>query len=81
MSEWQKIEYPPTEANGIIAVGVWVGDRWSAWTVDLTDGRYPADDYGCDGEFGEAPTHWHVLTPPPPEDEAPPHPPTVGEGE
>lgn len=47
-----------------IIVGVWVdssqGWRWSSWTT-------PAENpLGCDGEWGDEPTHFAALPSPPP---------------
>ena len=53
---WQPIETIP--AQGCVVVGCWVGSRWSWW-----EGL--ASDLGCDGEYGDEPTHWMPLPAPP----------------
>jgi hypothetical protein len=66
MSEWQPIERcAPKKADGTVLVGVWVGDRWSSWTVDASDENCPLSDLGNDGENGDPPTHWARLPSPP----------------
>jgi len=57
---WQGIESGLPE--GDIFVGCWVdgeaGRYWSGWMAD-------ACDLGCDGEYGDEPTHWMPLPPTP----------------
>jgi len=53
---WRPIKSIPKGMD--VLVGVWVKDRWSAWVAS-----FPADDgvcpeLGCDGEYGDEPTHW-----------------------
>lgn len=66
-SRWQPIETAPRDGTQIL-VGVWVAgyfkgseSRWSCWTI----GQHGSGDFGCDGEWGDEPTHWMPLPPPP----------------
>lgn len=60
---WKPISTAKDNGLTEFLVGVWVGDRWSQWVVDLHP-DYP-DEYGNDGEFGDTPTHWTTLPEPP----------------
>ena len=50
---WQPIATIPARED--VLVGVYVGPRWS-WWVASWEGL--ASDLGCDGEYGDKPTHW-----------------------
>ena len=65
-TQWLPIESAPRDGT-LIAVGVWVYDdckrripRWSSWVIEADGG-----EFGCDGEWGDEPTHWMPLPPPP----------------
>ena len=56
VTEWRPIKSIPKGMD--VLVGVRVRGRWSAWVAS-----FPADDrvcpeLGCDGEYGDEPTHW-----------------------
>jgi|GEM_PF-3240076 len=68
--EWRPIETAPKD-GGEGLVGVWVyadakrrNPRWSSWTTYFDGG-----DLGCDGEWGDPPTHWMPLPAPPTPDD------------
>ena len=59
-SQWQSIATAPMDRP--ILVGVWVmyddePTRWSCWVADGV--------LGCDGVFGDEPTHWRDVPLPP----------------
>lgn len=65
MSAWQPIETLVMDGRDAL-VGCWVIDDetspfWSAWAVTLNGGSL-----GCDGTWGDPPTHWHDMPAPPP---------------
>jgi hypothetical protein len=57
---WQPIAAIPARQD--VLVGVYVGPRWSCWVASW-EGL--ASDLGCDGEYGDKPTHWMPLPAPP----------------
>lgn len=65
---WQPIETAPKDGSeGLVGCWVYADEkrrirRWSCWYIDFNGG-----DLGCDGEWGDEPTHWMPLPPPPPE--------------
>jgi hypothetical protein len=64
---WMAIETAPRDGTQVL-VGVWVVGyyngserRWSCWTI----GVQGSGGFGCDGEWGDEPTHWMPLPPAP----------------
>ncbi len=65
---WEPIETHATDGRAAL-VGCWVVNQdepdkppiWSCWAT-FFDGM----DLGCDGAWGDEPTHWHDMPPPPP---------------
>ena len=55
---WMGIDALTAEHGAEVIVGCWVetdeGWRWSQWIADSTN-------LGCDGEFGDEPTHFLVV--------------------
>ena len=55
---WMGIDALTAEHGAEVIVGCWVetdeGWRWSQWIADSTN-------LGCDGEFGDDPTHFLVV--------------------
>jgi len=80
MNKWQDIASAPRDGTTIL-VGVWVQGyfkgsepRWSCWSIAI----HGSGSLGCDGEWGDEPTHWaHVPDAP----DAPTTPSTEGQGE
>ena len=58
---WRGIETLTAEHGAEVIVGCWVetadGWRWSQWIADSTN-------LGCNGEFGDEPTHFLVINAP-----------------
>ena len=58
---WMGIDTLTAEHGAEVIVGCWVetaeGCRWSQWIADSTN-------LGCDGEFGDDPTHFLVVNVP-----------------
>lgn len=58
---WEDISTAPDQ--GEILVGVWVDGSWSSWTICKEPNA--TTPFGCDGEWGDEPTHWMPIPPPP----------------
>ena len=66
MAGWRDIASAPKDGRDAL-VGCWVYDEngtdapiWSAWET-ISDGG----PLGCDGTWGDPPTHWHDMPAPP----------------
>ena len=66
---WRDIANGPRDGTEVL-VGVWVDGIWASWVTNFAVGS--AWPWGCDGMYGDPPTHFHALP-------LPPSPPPLGE--